>query len=65
MDAVLSIAWKTEAYRRKPVLMETLSSEQKKTYSTITSLYEGQLKAHSADYKRFGELFEKNFKYYL
>jgi len=65
MDAVLSIGWKTEAYRRKPALMETLSSEQKKTYRIVTSLYEGQIAAHPADYKKFTALFEKSFKYYL
>ncbi len=65
MDAILSIAWKTEAYRRKPVLMDTLNPEQKKAYNTITSLYEGQIKAHPAEYNRFRELFAKNFKYYL
>lgn len=65
MDAVFSIGWKTEAYRRKPVLMDTLNPAQKKAYNTITSLYEGQIKAHPADYKKFTALFEKNFKYYL
>ncbi len=65
MDAVLSIGWKTEAYRRKPVLLDTLNSEQKKTYAVITSLYEEQIKAHPADYKKFTALFNKNFKYYL
>ena len=65
MDAVLSIGWKTEAYRRKPVLMDTLNSEQKKAYNIITSLYEGQIQAHPADYKKFTALFEKSFKYYL
>lgn len=65
MDAVLSIAWKTEAYRRKPVLMDTLNSDQKKAFNIITALYEGVVKAHPEDYKRFRALFEKNFKYYL
>ena len=65
MDAVLSVGWKTEAYRRKPVLMETLNSDQKKTYKLITSLYEGQIKAHPAEHKKYTALFEKNFKYYL
>jgi hypothetical protein len=65
MDAVLSVAWKTEAYRRKPALMETLTSEQKKAYDIVTSVYEGQIKEHPADYKKFTGLFEKNFKYYL
>jgi hypothetical protein len=65
MDAVLSIGWKTEAYRRKPVLMETLTSQQRKTYKVITSIYEAEIKTHPADYKRFTTLFEKNFKYYL
>ena len=65
MDAVLSIAWKTEAYRRKPVLMDTLDSGQKKTYDIITSLYEKQIKAHPADYKKFTALFKKSFRYYL
>jgi hypothetical protein len=65
MDAVLSIAWKIEAYRRKPALLETLNSEQKKMYALVTSLYEEQIKAHPADYKKFKELFVKNFKYYL
>lgn len=65
MDAVLSICWKTEAYRRKPALMDTLNPEQKKAYNTITSLYEGQIRAHPADYKKFTALFEKSFKYYL
>ena len=65
MDAVLSIGWKTEAYQRKPVLMDTLNAKQKKTYATITSLYDAQAKAHPADYKEFRGLFEENFKYYL
>ena len=65
MDAVLSMGWKTEAYRRKPVLLDTLTSEQKKAYNIVTSLYEGQIKAHPTDYKKFTALFEKNFKYYL
>ena len=65
MDAVLSIAWKTEAYRRKPVLMETLNGEQKKIFGVVNSLYDAQAKAHPADYKKFSALFEKNFKYYL
>ncbi len=65
MDAVLSVGWKTEAYRRKPVLMDTLNSEQKKTYKIINSLYEKQIEARPADYKKFTVLFEKNFKYYL
>src|SRR3989344_2802232 len=38
MDAVLSIAWKTEAYRRKPVLMDTLTAEQKKSFSLVSSI---------------------------
>src|SRR3989344_8755365 len=59
MDAVLSICWKTEAYRRKPVLMDTLNAEQKKTYNLISSLYEEQIAAHPADYKKFTILFEK------
>jgi len=65
MDAVLSIGWKTEAYHRKPVLLETLSTEQKKAYKLVTSLYQEQIKAHPAEYKKFTVLFEKNFKYYL
>lgn len=65
MDAVLSIAWKTEAYRRKPVLTDTLNPAQKKTFKMITALYEAQIKAHPADYKTFTTLFEKNFKYYI
>ncbi|MFA6213727.1 MAG: hypothetical protein WC717_00420 [Candidatus Micrarchaeia archaeon] len=65
MDAVLSIGWKTEAYGRKPVLMDTMSPEQKKAYKTIKSIYDGQVKAHPADYKKFTALFEKDFKYYL
>ena len=65
MDALLSIGWKTEAYRRKPVLMDTLNSEQKKIYATITAIYDAQIKAHPADYKKFSALFAKNFKYYL
>jgi hypothetical protein len=65
MDAVLSIAWKTEAYRRKPVLMETLNPEQKKAYSIITTLYDEQIREHPADYNRFTALFKKNFKFYL
>jgi hypothetical protein len=65
MDAVLSIGWKTEAYMRKPVLMETITSEQKQPYNILTSLYEGQIKVHPADYKKFTALFEKNFKYYI
>jgi len=65
MDAVLSIAWKTEAYRRKPVLMDTLDSDQKKAFGIITAIYDAQTKAHPDDYKKFRELFKKNFKYYL
>jgi hypothetical protein len=65
MDILLSVSWKTEAYRRKPVLMETLNLEQKKAYKIITSLYEGQIKVHPVDYKKFTVLFEKNFKYYI
>src|SRR3989344_4575536 len=65
MDAVLSICWKTEAYRRKPALMDTLNTDQKKIYKTITLLYEAQIKARPAEYKKFTALFEKNFKYYL
>lgn len=65
MDAVLSIGWKTEAYRRKPALLDTLNSEQKKAYRLITSIYEAQIRAHPADYKRFTVLFEKSFRYYL
>ncbi len=65
MDAVLSIGWKTEAYRRKPALMETLNAEQRKAYAVVESLYCAQIKAHPADYKKFTALFEKNFKYYL
>ena len=65
MDAVLSIAWKTEAYRRKPVLIDSLTSEQKKVYGVITSLYDKQVKARPKEYKQFKALFEKNFKYYI
>jgi hypothetical protein len=65
MDAVLSIGWKTEAYKRKPVLISSLNAEQKKAYGIVTSLYEVQIKAHRADYAKFSTLFEKNFKYYL
>ena len=65
MDAVLSTAWKTEAYQRKPVLMNTLNPEQKKTYEGVSSLYSKQIKAHPADYKAFTKLFETNFKYYI
>jgi hypothetical protein len=65
MDAVLSIGWKTEAYLRKPALMETLNSEQKKAFNQVNSVYKQEAKAHPADYKKFTSLFEKNFKYYL
>ena len=65
LDAVLSICWKTEAYRRKPVLLDTLTAGQNKAYATLLSLYEAQIKAHPADYQKFTVLFEKNFKYYL
>ena len=65
MDAMFSIGWKTEAYQRKPVLMDTLNSEQKKAYGIVTSIYAEQIKAHPAEYKKFTALFEKNFKYYL
>ena len=65
MEAVLSICWKTEAYRRKPMHIGALNLEQKKAYNTLTSIYEGQMKAHPADYKKFTALFEKSFKYYL
>lgn len=63
MDAVLSICWKTEAYRRKPALTAPLSQKQKKTYDMLLSLYAEQIKAHPADYKKFTALFEKNFNY--
>jgi len=62
---VLSIGWKTEAYRRKPVLMETLSPKQKKAYGVVTALYDGQIKAYPEAYKEYTALFEKDFKYYL
>ena len=65
MDAVLSIGWKTEAYVRKPVLMDTLNPAQKKAFGIIKSLYDAQIKEHPADYKKFTALFEKDFKYYL
>ena len=65
MDAVLSVGWKTEAYMRKPVLMDTLTPAQKKAYETVKSLYDAQVKARPADYRKFTALFEKNFKYYL
>lgn len=65
MDAVLSIAWKTEAYIRKPVLMETLNPNQKKAFGTVKSVYEQQAKAHPGDFRKFRKLFEKNFKYYV
>ncbi|OIO24405.1 hypothetical protein AUJ65_01195 [Candidatus Micrarchaeota archaeon CG1_02_51_15] len=65
MDAVLSIGWKTEAYRRKPALMETLTPVQRKAYDLVSLAYGQQIDAHPADYKNFCELFEKNFKYYL
>jgi len=65
MDAVLSIAWKTEAYRRKPALMETLDGEQKRIFDVVNTLYDAQAKAHPADYKKFKALFDKSFKYYL
>ena len=65
IDALLSICWKTEAYRRKPALLSSLTPEQKKAFGTIISIYDAQIKAHPADYKKFTELFEKNFKYYL
>ncbi|MFA6269239.1 MAG: hypothetical protein WC652_05455, partial [archaeon] len=50
LDAILSIGWKTEAYRRKPVLMDTLNVQQKKTFSSINSIYEAQIKEHPEDY---------------
>ncbi len=59
------IYWKTEAYRRKPILMDTLTAEQKKTFNLINSIYETQIEAHPADYKKFISIFEKSFKYYL
>lgn len=65
MDEELSIGWKIEAYRRKPVLLDTLTSQQKKAYKLVNSLYEAQIKAHPADYRIFTALFEKNFKYYI
>ena len=65
IDAVLSIGWKTEAYQRKPVLMDTLNPEQKKAYEAIRLIYAKQAKEHPADYKKFTALFEKDFKYYL
>ncbi|MFA5246872.1 MAG: hypothetical protein WC408_03205 [Candidatus Micrarchaeia archaeon] len=65
MDAVLSIGWKTEAYRRKPVLMDTLCVEQKKVFKIVDSLYEKQAAAHPADFKKYSAMFEKHFKYYL
>ncbi len=65
MDAVLSVCWKTEAYRRKPALMESLTSDQKAAFNIITLLYNAQIKAHPAEYKQFSKLFDKNFKYYI
>jgi hypothetical protein len=65
MDAVLSICWKTEAYLRKPVLLDTLNPEQRKTFKMITEIFGKEKKAHPADYKRFAALFEKSFKYYV
>ena len=65
MEAVLSICWKIEAYRRKPAHMNALNLEQKKAYNALTSIYEGQIKAHPADYKKFAELFDKGFKRYV
>ncbi|MCX6771244.1 MAG: hypothetical protein NTX79_04270 [Candidatus Micrarchaeota archaeon] len=65
IDAVLSVCWEIEAYRRKPALMDTLTPEQKKTYSTITTLYEKQIRAHPADYKRFAELVKKSFRTHI
>ncbi len=65
MEAVLSVAWKTEAYRRKPMLMDMLTSGQKKTFKVITSLYEAQMKAYPGDYKKFTALFDKNFNYFF
>jgi len=65
MDAVLSIGWKTEAYQRKPVLIDTLDPEQKKTYDLITQIYQEQIKAHPNEYKDFITLFKENFKYYI
>jgi len=65
MEAVLSICWETEAYRRKTSLVEKIGPEQKKAYRNITSLYDEQIKAHPGDYRKFTALFEKNFKTYL
>jgi len=42
-----------------------MNKEQKKAYGIVTSLFEKQIKAHPADYKRFTALFDKSFKYYL
>lgn len=65
MDAVLSIAWKTEAYIRKPVLMETLNANQKKAFGLVKSVYDQQAMEHPQDFKKFKGLFAKNFKYYV
>jgi len=65
LEAVLSIAWKTKTYIRKPKYMLGLTSDQKKAYNSVTSLYREQAKAHPAEYKKFKELFEKSFKGYL
>ena len=45
--------------------MDTLTSEQKKTYNIISKIYDAQIAAHPADYKKFTSLFEKSFKYYI
>jgi len=65
LDAVLSIGWETEAYTRKPMFLEAMNREQKAAYKSIISIYEGQIKAHPADYKKFTLLFDRSFKSYL
>lgn len=65
LEAVLSIAWETEAYRRKPAFLNSMNPGQKKAYGAITSLYEKQIKEHPADYRKFSELFERTFRHYI
>ena len=65
MEAVLSICWETEAYRRKQAFVKAMSPEQKKIYAAVTVLYDGQIKTHPAEYRKFAVMFEKEFKSYL
>jgi hypothetical protein len=61
LDAMLSIGWKLEAYRRMPGLVGKLNEGQKRKFGLMMSIYEKEMGSHPAEYIRFSELFERNF----